>query len=165
MAPNRAGRIVFLLIQTLPTFWAEWILILRFSIFSIFWIPHFWISRFPDISNLGTWKSRNLESKKWKKKFSKSKSVLPKMSARSGLVGKKNPPGPIWGHLRPFFPWTEKNPKITKILLIFLGGPMGWNGKPYGDNMTGNANAIGALSSPPMRPTSASKKGIAFAIM
>ena len=31
------------------------------------------------------------------KKFSKSKSVLPKMSARSGLVG-KNPPGPIWGH-------------------------------------------------------------------
>ena len=52
MAPNRVRRIFFLLIQTLPTFWAEWILILRIFIFFIFWIPNFWISRFPDISNL-----------------------------------------------------------------------------------------------------------------
>ena len=36
------------------------------------------------------------------------------MSARSGLVG-TNPPGPIWGHPRQFFPWTEtKNKKCTK---------------------------------------------------
>ena len=41
------------------------------------------------------------------------------MSARSGLVGKKTP-GPIWGHPRPFSPWTEKSKKN-----IFLGGPMG----------------------------------------
>ena len=29
------------------------------------------------------------------------------MSARSGLVG-KNPPGPIWAHLGPFFAWAGK---------------------------------------------------------
>ena len=45
------------------------------------------------------------------------------MSARSGLVG-KNPPGPIWGHLGQFFAWTGKMKK-SKILRIFLGGPMG----------------------------------------
>ena len=38
----------FLLIQTLPTFWAERIWILRSFIFSNFWIPNFWISRSPD---------------------------------------------------------------------------------------------------------------------
>ena len=45
MTPNRAGRIFFLLIQTLPTFWAERIWILRIFIFFIFWTPNFWISR------------------------------------------------------------------------------------------------------------------------
>ena len=39
MAPNRAGRFFFRLIQTLPTFWAERILILRILIFWIFWKP------------------------------------------------------------------------------------------------------------------------------
>ena len=78
------------------------------------------IQKFGD---LGTWKSRNLGSKK-SKKISKVKSVLPKMSARSGLVG-KNPPDPIWGHPMPFFPWTGKMQKMYKILPIFLGGPMG----------------------------------------
>ena len=56
-----------------------------------------------------------------KVKFSKSKSVLPKMSARSGLVG-KNPPGPIWAHLGPFFAWAGKIEKMQKMF-IFLGGP------------------------------------------
>ena len=46
------------------------------------------------------------------------------MLARSGLVG-KNPPGPIWGHLRPFFPWAGRLKKMLKELPIFLGGPMG----------------------------------------
>ena len=40
------------------------------------------------------------------------------MSARSGLVG-KNPPGPIWGHMGPIFPWTGKMQKIVKFC-IFL---------------------------------------------
>ena len=52
MAPNRAGRICFLLIQTLSTFWAERILILTCFIFLIFWIPNFQISRFQISRNL-----------------------------------------------------------------------------------------------------------------
>ena len=69
--------------------------------------------------------SGNLGSKKAKKKykFSKFKSVLPKMLARSGLVG-KNPPGPIWGHLRPFFPWTGKIKNMSKFRLFSLAGQL-----------------------------------------
>ena len=108
----------FLLIKTLPTFWAE----RMFTLIMLIW--EFWNSRFPDAAagaaaaggrtlrsqldpspkhpgmkyfreetlavdfwgtgNLGTWKSGNLESQKSQKyKFSKSISVLPKMSARS----------------------------------------------------------------------------------
>ena len=52
MTPNVAGKLFFRLIQTLPTFWATWIWILIISITDIFWIPHFWISRFPDFQNL-----------------------------------------------------------------------------------------------------------------
>ena len=37
--PKWARGIFFLLIQTLPTFWAERILILRIFIFGIFWAP------------------------------------------------------------------------------------------------------------------------------
>ena len=43
------------------------------------------------------------------------------MSARSGLVG-KNPPGPIWGHLGPFFPWAGKIKKMQKFCLFSLVG-------------------------------------------
>ena len=48
MAPNGARRILFLLIQTLPTFWATWILILRIFIFWIFWDPKFPDFQVPD---------------------------------------------------------------------------------------------------------------------
>ena len=41
-----------LLIQTLPTFWAERIWILRICIFLIFGTPNFWISKSPDFQNL-----------------------------------------------------------------------------------------------------------------
>ena len=41
MAPNGAGKFFFWLIQTLPTFWAEPILILRIFIFFDFWGPKF----------------------------------------------------------------------------------------------------------------------------
>ena len=37
----------------------------------------------------------------------------------------KNLPGPIWGHLKLFFPWTGKIQKHVKMLPIFLAGPMG----------------------------------------
>ena len=58
-----------------------------------------------------------------KYKLAKSKSVSPKMSARSGLVG-KNPLGPISCHFMSFFPMGRKNRKHDQILSIFLGGPM-----------------------------------------
>ena len=75
-----------------------------------------------EFGDLVTWKSRNLGSKKSQKyKFSEFKSVLPKTSARSGLVG-ENPPGPIWGHLRQFFPWTGKIQKMPKFCLFPLVG-------------------------------------------
>ena len=51
MAPNGARRSFFLLIQILPTFWAERICIMRISIFPIFWdsrFPDFQIPGFPD---------------------------------------------------------------------------------------------------------------------
>ena len=44
------------------------------------------------------------------------------MSARSGLVG-KNPPGPIWGPLGPFFAWAGKIRKMQKFCLFSLVGP------------------------------------------
>ena len=48
MAPNGAGKVLFRLIQTLPTFRATRILILRIFIFGIFWIPIFQIPRSPN---------------------------------------------------------------------------------------------------------------------
>ena len=46
VVPNGARRFCFLLIQTLPTFWATRILILRIFIFGIFFDPKF--PRFPN---------------------------------------------------------------------------------------------------------------------
>ena len=77
---------------------------------------------------LGTQESGNPES--WdptylKYKFSKSKSVSPKMSARSELVGKNS----TWPHLGPSqanFSMGQKHAKnMLQLLPIFLGGPMG----------------------------------------
>ena len=51
MAPNGARRILFLLIQTLPTFWAEQICILRCFMFVGFLNPKFLdfqVSGFPN---------------------------------------------------------------------------------------------------------------------
>ena len=59
-----------------------------------------------------------------KSKFSKSKSVLPKMSARSGLIGKRTS-RPHLGPSQTTFCVGRENPKVAKILFIFLGGPMG----------------------------------------
>ena len=77
------------------------------------------IQKFGD---LGTWKSRNLRSQN-KKKSQISNLFCLKMSARSGLIG-KNPPRPIWGHLRPFFPWTGKIQKLSKNCLFSRFGPL-----------------------------------------
>ena len=61
---------------------------------------------------LGICKSGDLEIQKFgiqksKKNIAKFKAVLPKMSARSGLV-RKNNPGPIWGLPMQFLRGPEK---------------------------------------------------------
>ena len=77
---------------------------------------------FPEIWK--SWKSGNLGSNKSKNwKFSKSKSVLPKMSARSGLAGKRTS-RPHLGPSRAIFCVGRKNPKNAEMLPIFLGGPL-----------------------------------------
>ena len=48
------GGFLFLLIQTLPTFWAERIWILIFLCFWFFWIPKLWISRSPNLKMSGS---------------------------------------------------------------------------------------------------------------
>ena len=50
MAPNWAGKVFFRLIQTMPTFWATWIWILRIFMFDILWdskFLDFQVPRFP----------------------------------------------------------------------------------------------------------------------
>ena len=57
-------------------------------------------------------------------KLSKIKSVLPKMSARSGLVGKKSS-WPYWGPSEAIFSMDRKKQKnILKFCLLSLGGPL-----------------------------------------
>ena len=58
-----------------------------------------------------------------KQKFSKSKSVLPKMSGIFFLAGKR-PSRPHLGPSRPIFCVGRKNPKKYKNFPIFPGGPM-----------------------------------------
>ena len=83
-----------------------------------------WLGRFLEIQesrNLQIWHPKNQQ----KYRFSKSKSILPKMSARSGLIG-KHPPGPISCHFKPFFyappPAPKKTKKIHNICLFPLVG-------------------------------------------
>ena len=47
--------------------------------------------------------------------------MLPKMSARSGLVGKANP-GPICDHFRQFFAWAGQMQKMLEFCLFSLVG-------------------------------------------
>ena len=63
--------------------------------------------------------------------------MSPKMSARSGLAGKKTP-GPISCHFRHFFPWTGKMPKIA----YFSYFPWWANRQP---NWSGNGHVIFAF--------------------
>ena len=81
---NGARRFRFLQIQTLPTFWAERIWMLSFCICKC-------------------------EIIKKTRKFSQCKSVLSKMSERSGL-GRNNSSWPHLGPSEAIFPWAEKIP-------------------------------------------------------
>ena len=73
------------------------------------------------------WKSGNLEIQRFgiqkikKYKFSKFKSVLPKMSARSGL-DEKRLSRPHLGPSQAIFPWTGNIEKCIWVLLFSLVG-------------------------------------------
>ena len=99
-APNGAGRFFFRLIQTLPTFWATRISILRIFMFGIFLDP-------------------KKESQKYR--FSKSKSVSPNMSARCGLAGKRTS-RPHLGPSQAFFCVGRGNKKMSKFCIFSLVG-------------------------------------------
>ena len=76
--------------------------------------------------DLEIWGPGNLEmwnpNKSKKQKFSKSKSVLPKMSARSGLLGTKSF-WPYWGPSEAIFSMDHRNQnKINNICLFSLVG-------------------------------------------
>ena len=69
---------------------------------------------------LGFWESRNLETQQSKNdKLLKWKSVLPKISARSGLLGEKKTLDPMWEHIRQCVPWTGKNAKLRMLFRYF----------------------------------------------
>ena len=70
--------------------------------------------------NLEIWESWDRKEKKYK--LSKSKSVSPKMLARSGLVG-KNPPGPMSCHFKQFSAWAGNTEKIHNFCIVSLVGP------------------------------------------
>ena len=72
----------------------------------------------------GTWKCRNWGSKKSKKIESlKIKIRSAQNVGKTWNSGKKSLEGPIWGHLRPFFPWTEKNQKMYVFAYVPWWGP------------------------------------------
>ena len=92
----------------------------KFGILGIWRSGDLKIQKFWD---LGTWKFKILGSQKSKKwKVSKIKSVLPKMSARSGLVGKKSS-RPYLGPSEAIFSMDRKNPKNYKKMFIFAYFP------------------------------------------
>ena len=88
----------------------------------------------PEILRFGDLEIQNVGIQKIKKKnVSKIKSVLPKMSARSGLVGKKSS-RPYLGPSEAIFPWTGKIQKMQTFCLFFLGGALaaihpGWGNR------------------------------------
>ena len=69
--------------------------------------------------NLGIWNPK----KSKKQKLSKSKSVLPNMSARFLLAGTKKTSRPHLGPSRAIFCVGRKNPKLHKFCLFSLVGP------------------------------------------
>ena len=73
--------------------------------------------------NLDIWEIVDLEQSK-KCNLPKSKSIMPKMVARSTLVGTKTVPGPLWGHFKQIVPWAGNMQTLNILLPIFPGGPM-----------------------------------------
>ena len=72
-----------------------------------------------EIQIFGTWKSRNLGSKHRKTNL-KIKICSAQNVGKVWISRNKNPPGTIWGHLRPFFPWRGD---ISKMLITFAYFP------------------------------------------
>ena len=78
----------------------------------------------PEFLRFGDLEIQNLGIQHIKKNISKIKSVLPKMSARSGLVGKKTS-RPYLGPSEAIFSMDRKNPKnIQNFAYFSLVGPL-----------------------------------------
>ena len=70
-----------------------------------------WKSRNLEIwkfGDLGTWKSGNWGSNKLKKIKNLKIQIRSAQNVGRVWISRKNNPGPIWCHPRPFFPWTDK---------------------------------------------------------
>ena len=93
-----------LLIQTLPTFWATWILILRILIFGIYWVPKFVLTQ-----NTGSRLSafQMSESSDWH--------VLSVEMAQVGGPKPGTSGCPSWAQARNLAPNKIKKIKILKI--------------------------------------------------
>ena len=74
--------------------------------------PNFYIFASREIQNFG-----NLEFQKFGIQPTKQLKVQIRSAQHVGKVWiiRKNPPGPIWGHPRPFSPWIEKMQKKKYI--------------------------------------------------
>ena len=75
----------------------------------------------PSWAQVGPSQKFGTPKKSKNQKFSKSKSVLPKMSARFFYAGKRRP-RPIWGPPGQFFAWAGKIEKMQEFRLFSLVG-------------------------------------------
>ena len=81
--------------------------------------PYFGKSRIWNPGNLQIWNPKKIQ--RINESYQNSNPRCPKIWQGLEEPG-KNLPGPIWGHPRQFFPWTDKNQKHVKILAISLVG-------------------------------------------
>ena len=72
-----------------------------------------WGPENPEILRFGDLEIQNFGIQKNKKMKSLKNQIRSAQNVGKVWISRnKNPPGPIWGHLRPFSPWTEQIQKM-----------------------------------------------------
>ena len=92
---NGLGKVrsfCFILIQTLPTFWAEWIFILRTFIFWFVWAPYFQNSRFPDFQ-ISRFPDFQISGRRWRRRRRRKNSQIPTWPLSQRTQGSKTSQG------------------------------------------------------------------------